>query len=299
MPPDHQPSVHHSPDQSHDHSHDQSHDDRTDASLADLLDLDGQVLHSYWTDALSWVQRALPGTGPEHILDLGAGSGTGTFALARCFPGAEIIAVDASEEMLGRIEAKALDLGMAKQVRLVHADLDDAWPDLGLLDLTWASMSLHHMSQPDRVLSNVFTATRPGGLLAVAEFDEPLRFLPDDVGFGRPGLETRCLGAIASERAHSLPELGSDWAPRLSASGFAEVQERAFTIELDRPLPAGTVDYAQGWLRRLRSAAAARLDSDDQETLDKLLDGGGLESLEHSGELQVRGTRTVTLGRRP
>ena len=52
-------------------------------------------------------------------------------------------------------------------------------------------MSLHHMADPGQVLRDALAATRPGGLIAVAEFSEPLRFLPDDLGFGRPGFESR------------------------------------------------------------------------------------------------------------
>jgi SAM-dependent methyltransferase len=285
--------------QHHDTSHGHAHHEGTDADLADLLDLDGEVLHAYWTGALGWVQSAVADRRCERILDLGAGSGTGTIALARRFAGAEVIAVDNSEDMLSRIQAKALDLGLASRIRTIHTDLDEAWPILDTLDVTWASMSMHHMAEPDQVLGNVFAATRPDGLVAVAEFDEPLRFLPDDVGFGRPGLEARCLDALGKEHAHSVPELGSDWSPRLSAAGFAEVVERVFSIELNAPRSPAAINYARGWLRRLRSGAAHRLDPDDQQALDRLLDAGGLDALQHRRELQVRGTRTVTLGRRP
>ena len=69
-------------------------------------------------------------------------------------------------------------------MRAVEADLDPAWPDLGALYLTWASMSLHHMADPGRRWRDALAVTRPGGLIAVAEFPQPLRFLPDDPGTG-------------------------------------------------------------------------------------------------------------------
>jgi SAM-dependent methyltransferase len=284
--------------QPHEASHNHAHPDTSGAGLADLLDLDGRVLHDYWTQALSWVQNAVTEGGHKRILDLGAGSGTGTIALALRFAGAEVIAVDNSEDMLGRIRAKSLDLGLAPRIRTIHADLDDHWPDLDDIDITWASMSMHHMGDPDRVLSKVFAVSRPGGVVALAEFEEPLRFLPDDVGFGRPGLETRCLEALGEEHAQALPDLGSAWSPRLSAAGFTHVEERIFTIDLKSSRATAAIEYARGWLVRMRSGVAHRLDAEDQHTLDMLVDGGGLESLQGRDELHIRGARTVTVGRR-
>ncbi|HEX3336684.1 MAG TPA: class I SAM-dependent methyltransferase [Jatrophihabitans sp.] len=268
-----------------------------DAALAELLDLDGEVLHSYWTDALSSLHPAATGAG--RILDLGAGTGVATIALAQRFDGAEVIAVDASEEMLRRVRVKALELGLADRVRTVQADLDLDWPALGPIDVTWASMSLHHLADPDRVLRDVFAATRAGGLAAVAELSEPLSFLPHDVGVGRPGLEARCLDALNQAQAHALPELGSAWSPRLEAAGFTVVSEQALTIELKPRRSPGAVRYAQLWLRRLRSGLTHQLADDDLEALSTLVDGDGPESLVQRDDLHIRGTRIVTLARRP
>lgn len=278
--------------------HAAAHGDSSDAALAELLDLDGQVLRSYWAGVLAWIRQSATGTG--RILDLGAGSGVGTIALAQRFGGAEVIAVDSSGEMLRRIRVKALELGLADRIHTVQADLDTGLPAIGPVDLAWASMSLHHLADPDRVLGEVFAATRPGGLLAVAELAEPLRFLPAEIGFGRPELESRCLDALAAESAHSLPELGSDWAPRLATAGFTVLLERTIAIELDpAQQPAGTARYAQLWLGRLRSALAHRLADDDLAALARLIDGDGAGSLRQRRDLQVRGCRTVTLARRP
>ena len=117
--------------------------------------------------------------------------------------------------LLARLSDKARDLGVAGRVRTVEADLDRVWPTIDPVDLVWASNSLHHLSDPDRVLADVFATIRPGGLLAVAEMESFPRFLPDDVGLGRPGLEARCHAAADEARAHDLPHLGDDWGKRL------------------------------------------------------------------------------------
>ena len=69
-----------------------------------LLDLDGEVLHDYWSAALDWVSAAADGT---RLLDLGAGTGTGALGLAERFPAAEVIAVDVEPGSLARLRDKA------------------------------------------------------------------------------------------------------------------------------------------------------------------------------------------------
>lgn len=280
----------------HAHHHGHHHNDSDEAGLAALLDLDGEVLRGYWSDALDWVQQAAPDA--RRIVDLGAGTGVGAVALAQRYPDAEVFALDSSADMLGRIRHKARHLGLYDRIRTVEADLDEAWPDVADVGLTWASKSLHHLADPDRVLAALLAATAPGGVLAVAEFDEQLRFLPDDLGFGSAGLEVRCLDLLAEEHAHSLPEIGSDWAARLAAAGFEGVTERRFAIQVNPPLPPAGVEYAQRWLERLRDGLSDRLADDDRHALDTLLDSVGPHSLRRRDDLRISGSRVVILGRR-
>ena len=100
----------------HHHSHYADHDGTGEAALAEMLDLDAQVLRTYWTDALTWVGDAAEGTRVRRVLDLGAGSGTGTIALAHQFGDAEVVAVDVSEAMLAHLRARALDEGVAGRI---------------------------------------------------------------------------------------------------------------------------------------------------------------------------------------
>jgi ubiquinone/menaquinone biosynthesis C-methylase UbiE len=280
----------------HHHSHASSRGD-SDA-LAELLDLDAVVLRTYWADVTAWVRRLSAGAPRRRILDLGAGTGTGTIALAQRFGGAEVVALDVSAEMLARVRVKALHLGLAERVRTVQADLDVAWPALEPVDLVWASMSLHEMADPDRLLNEVFESIRPGGLLAVAEMDAPVRFLPDDLGLGRRGLEERCLAALAEGRDHTMP-FGSDWGPRLEAAGFALLDQRTFGIDLQPPHPAATGRYAQGWLGGMRSFLEDRVSAEDLATLDILIDSPGPDGLLARDDLVVRGTRTAWVAGRP
>ncbi len=270
-----------------------------EAALAGLLDLDAEVLHSYLSEVTAWTRELAGGRPPRRILDLGSGTGTGVFALLERFESADVIAVDLSAPLLDRLSGKARVLGVAGQVRTVQADLDTAWPVMDPVDLVWASSSLHHMADPGRILGEVFATLRPGGLLILAEMDAFPRFLPDDLGLGRPGLETRCHAALAERHAAEIPHLGSDWGPRLSRAGFTIEAERPFAISLTPPLPLSARRYAQATLRRIRSHLDGRMSAGDLAALDTLIDSDGPDGVLRRDDLAVRTARTVWAARRP
>jgi SAM-dependent methyltransferase len=285
----------------HDHGHHGHHHTATEsdeAAMAELLDLDAEVLHAYGSEVSDWIGQQAAGLDPRRIVDLGSGTGTGTLALLRRFERANVIAVDVSGPMLDRLRGKADALGVAGRVRTVQADLDAGWPAVGPVDMAWASGSLHHLADPARVLAEVLAALRPGGLLIVAEIDSFPRFLPDDIGLGRPGLEARCHAVLSEDRAARLPHLGSDWPARLAGAGFVVEAERSFVIELSPPLPASAGQYAEVSLRRARSGLDGRMDPADLAVLDTLL-GDGPDGLRQRGDLTVRTARTVWAARRP
>jgi SAM-dependent methyltransferase len=261
-------------------------------SLAEMLDLDAEITRSCWDDVTRWIEQAIP-TDVRRIVDLGAGTGVGTFALAERFDHAEVIAVDSSDEMLERVCQKALDLGIAERIKAVQADLDTDWPETGLVDLTWASMFMHHLTDVDGVLERIHAATRDGGLIVIAEFTDPPRFLPDDLGFGEPGLESRCIESFKAERLGSLPSFGLEWGQRLEKAGFSAIEERVFDLEGDDTDPGRLARYGRLWLERVSSAAASHLSSDDLSTLKELLAEMGPHSLEERSDLHIRGSRVV------
>jgi SAM-dependent methyltransferase len=290
---------------SHDHTGTKHHHspagngESGEAAMAELLDLDAEVLHAYLSEVTGWVHELAASRPVQRILDLGSGTGTGALALAQRFEGAEVTAVDMSAYLLGRLRDKARDLGLAERVKTAEADLDAEWPAIGPVDLAWASSSLHHMADPDRVLTEVFATMNSGALLVVAELDSFPRFLPDGTGPGEAGLEARCHAALDRIRASELPHMGSDWGSRLSKAGFSVEAERTFAIHLTPPLPAATGRYAQASLRRLRSGLDGQLSDGDLAALDTLISSDGPESLLRRDDLTVRATRTVWAARRP
>ncbi|MDG3011168.1 class I SAM-dependent methyltransferase [Rhodococcus sp. D2-41] len=279
----------------HTHAHPgHHHHPHDDADLAEILDLDGAVFGPMLDRIIEWVHGQVS-AGTRRIVDLGAGTGTGTVALARRFPTAEITAVDASPVMLDRLGEVAHEDGLSDRVRTVAADLDESWPPVGQVDLAWAALSLHHVADPDRVLRDVHAALVPGGAFAAVEMDALPRVLPDDIGLGRPGLETRC--HQASAQSHEF-DVHPNWRAQLEAAGFTPVEQRTFDAA-DDPAPSGLAQYARATLHRYRTGLSDMLSAEDLGVLDRLLDIDGPDSVLHRDDLAADARRTVWVAHHP
>jgi ubiquinone/menaquinone biosynthesis C-methylase UbiE len=275
--------------QAHSHSHGSGPDHLT-ADLADLLDLDAAVLGGYLDDLVGWASSLAP-DGVRRVVDLGAGTGVGTVALARRFGSAEVVAVDRSAEMLHRTLAAAEVAGVAGRVRAVPADLDDAWPPVGTPDVVWASSSLHEVAEPDRLLRGILAGLRPGGLLVVVEMDALPQVLPAAVG---AGLGERCGAALAEAGWNAHP----DWEPHLQRAGFEVVEQRTVALGSSAD-PSTTAAYARAWLRHVRRGLDGRLAAGDLAALDVLLADTGPDAVLAPSRVAVRGSRTAWAARRP
>lgn len=280
-----------SPDAAH---HRRQHELDADAQ-AEILELDAEVLAEHTAAIISWLPL---GTSPGQIMDLGCGTGAGTFALLARFPRAEVTAVDASASHLHRLRERAEADGLADRVHTVLADLDADWPDLGEPELVWASASMHHLADPDRTLRTVHDLLAPRGLFAVVELAGFPRFLPEDAPENRPGLEERCHAALARQHAEQVPHRGADWGPRLTAAGFTVEGERTLTVNLESSPDNADGRYALSSLRRLRGSAADALDPEDLTALDQLVDTTGPRSILRRHDLALRTARTVWAARR-
>ncbi|MFF2536634.1 class I SAM-dependent methyltransferase [Streptomyces cyaneofuscatus] len=284
----------------HAHTHTHTHGTHDSHGEAEILDLDAQVLAEHLTALTGWLPVQAP---PRRIVDLGCGTGTGTFALLDRFPEAHITAVDTSAAHLQRLREKACARGAEGRVRTVQADLDAAdWPDLGSPDLVWASASMHHMADPDRALKAVHDLLAPGGLFVVVELSGFPRFLPANAPEDRPGLEERCHEASDRFHAEHVPHRGADWGPKLTGAGFTLEDERTITVDTGTTADGSRSEavgaYALGSLRRLRHSVAGALAPEDLAALDRLLDTEGPGSLLRRDDLAVRTERTVWAARR-
>ena len=236
-----------------------------DASvLPELLDLDAALGAPVLAAALDAADNALHAA-PRSIVDLGAGTGTGSFALATHYPDARIHSLDASLQMLERLSATAATAGVADRVETHLVDLDGDWPDVVPrgVDLAWAALSLHHVTDPDRVLRQVFEALRPGGVLIVTEFTDVTTYEPDDLGTGRDGLGHRVVSALA---AHGYP-VTAEWTTALTAAGFAPALRTAAALTASADTAHGA-RYLELHLTRNRDFLSEDLNSEDLAALD-------------------------------
>ena len=283
--------------QTHAHAHAHAHHDPTrdhgqDDEFARMIELDTVVHGDFLEDVTAWVETLAAGVGVARILDVGAGTGAGTIALAERFPAADVVAIDISPAMLKRVRALADARALAPRISTEHVDVaTDSW-ELGAFDLAWASASLHEAVDPDQAFRNLHSALRPGGLLVVVEMDDPPRMLPADLA----DVEERLHVAFA--RARQGNAYSPDWTSALAHSGFALETRRTFTIDeaADGRGPAG--EFATLFLSRLASASAAHLSNADREALAVLL-GDGPGGLRQRSDLRLRGARTLWIARRP
>lgn len=260
-----------------------------DHNLAEMLDLDADVLQDYYREVVTWA-GSLTGDRPR-VVDLGAGTGTGTLALARHLPGARVTAVDMDEQMLAHLRRRAADEGLTDRIDTIQADLDAGWPDLGPADLIWASASMHHMADPVGTLTRAYRTLHPGGAIMIAELDGLPRFLTDPAG---TALEDRCATEMAHRRHEHGLHMHEDWAAALTAAGFTVEAHRAFDLQLAPPLPANARRYARTTFERMRHGLADRLSPADLEALDTLAS----TALDRD-DLAMRTTREVWTARRP
>ncbi|MBK3555308.1 class I SAM-dependent methyltransferase [Streptomyces sp. MBT56] len=286
----HQHQHQHGAPSAHAHSHDS---DATPNGLPEILDLDAALFAPHLT-ALTGRIACLAGDDVRHIVDLGSGTGTGTFALLEQFPTARVTAVDSSPAMLERLVSAARERGLGDRVRTLEADAGAGLPGVVDADLVWASASLHHLDDPATGLAGIRAALRPGGLLAVAEVDGMPSFLP--AGSGPGELEARCRTALDGLHAERMPHRGADWGSLLTAAGFSVEQERAEPWELRAPLPEGAGRYAFLVFERIRGSLDGRVSDDDLAALDRLIDGGP-EDVRHRDDLVVRSTRRTWMAR--
>ncbi|MFF3013632.1 class I SAM-dependent methyltransferase [Streptomyces sp. NPDC057939] len=270
-------------------------DSDADAAMAELLELDAEVLTPYLTELTGWISDVAD-TVPTRIADLGSGPGTGALALADRFPGAVVTALDIAPGSLRRLRHQAAVRGVSDRVRTVEANLDEAWPlptHGEPYDLMWAAAFLHHLRDPARTLAQARGQLRPGAVLVVTEMDFFPRFLPEDAGVGRPGLEAR-LHAVTN------PNPPHEWSRTLTDAGFTVEARRPFDIDLTAAQAGPALNrYAEVCLAKLRFHGAGSLEADDRAALDALLDDAHPYGIAGRGDLGVRTTRTTWIARRP
>ena len=109
----------------------------------------------------------LPELAPNRAVDLGCGTGELTQLLARRFPGAEVVGIDSSAEMLEKARARFPEL------RFAQGDIAD-WQ--GPVDLLFSNAALQWLDGHAQLLPRLLAQLAPGGIFAAQmprNFDAP------------------------------------------------------------------------------------------------------------------------------
>jgi len=123
-------------------------------------------LGNAWIWRAATVKAVAPKAG-EKILDLAAGTGTSSAALAKS--GADVTAADFSPGMIevGRRKHPGITFVEADAMNLPFADNE--------FDAVTISFGLRNIEDPKKALSEMFRVLKPGGRLVVCEFSKPPR----------------------------------------------------------------------------------------------------------------------------
>ncbi|MHC0432155.1 class I SAM-dependent methyltransferase [Streptomyces sp. O3] len=290
----------------HAHGHDHTTQPDWDA-LADAIERRAEVFGPLYTQVLDALREQLPPAAgaPARIVDAGSGPGVLTCRLAETFPEAEVIAVDSTASLLERATLRARDAGLAARVHTRLAELPEGLADTGAADLLWLSHTLHHFADQRAALADCARALAPGGTLVLIEGGLPARYLPRDIGIGRPGLQSRLDAAnedvFAGMRA-AIPgakDDAEDWPALLDSAGLRHTATRSYLLDLPAPLTPEALAHVTETLTRYRESFADRLAPDDLTTLDRLLDPKDPAGLHRRTDVFLLSAQTVHTAVKP
>jgi demethylmenaquinone methyltransferase / 2-methoxy-6-polyprenyl-1,4-benzoquinol methylase len=182
-------------------------------------------------------RRAVAPRAGQRILDLAAGTGASSVALATS--GAEVVAADFSPGMIAEGRRRH---GGIPNLSFTEADATDLPFEDAEFDTVTMSFGLRNVNDPRKALRELLRVTRPGGRLVVCEFSHPpsrafnavYRFYNDRI------LPTVARAVSSNAEAYDyLNESIRDWPDQRTLSAW--IREAGWTDVAHRDLSFGIV----------------------------------------------------------
>lgn len=107
------------------------------------------------------------------FLEVGPGPGYQTAKVAERNPESEIVAVEASADMIAVAQSYIKKRGLSDRVRFVEGvvENEDLIKDLGKFDLIYSSFSLHHWKNPVKAFQNLYRALKDDGVFLIYDLE--------------------------------------------------------------------------------------------------------------------------------
>lgn len=208
---------------------------------------------------------------PQSILDAGCGAGEDLPELRHAFPSSNLVALDASWEMLrvGRTQHAALQTSIHRLLTkwlpgrtgaslrnesgMICGDFATLPLAPNSIDLIWSNLALHWHPQPDRVFAEWRRVLKVDGLLMFSCFG------PDTM----KELRAAFASVSANENAHILPFVDMhDFGDMLVNAGFS-------TPVMDMEIITVTYEHVDKLLRDVRALGGNPLTSKSRGLLGK------------------------------
>lgn len=151
------------------------------------------------------------------VADVGAGRGEWSVELARAVgPSGRVFATEIDEDRLDDIERAATGAGV-DNVRVIKAGATDTGLPEGCCDAILLRHVYHHLTEPEATLASLYAALRPGGRMAIIDF-EPWGWSSrvDDVPASRRGhgMPIELLAREVTQGGFEVAETERDWSGR-------------------------------------------------------------------------------------
>lgn len=227
---------------------------------------DGEVALDFVAEVVSLLDHPV-----RRVLDIGSGPGVATVELARLLPEAEVVAIDASESMVDAVIERAVLAGVGSRVSARVAELPGGIAGLDDVDLVWASMSLHHVSDERAAIREIADSLSERGVVAIVEFGDQRRLLPpgDEALGDRVEAAYERYFAEQSQHWHGNTPSG-ELSDMVRGAGLEVVRDQVSVITREPPLDEAERRYVTSSMWRAIRQLEGHLDQDDLDALELL-----------------------------